>query len=88
MRTFLTIGIPRNQGKPEILVGPDKARNEHVDEFRKFQARRASGQFSEVQLWGSSEGIQKRLRLSDIKAEATTKAPPTQPTKLESKGKQ
>lgn len=62
----------------EVIAGPDKDRHEHVEEFKKFQKTKTSGKFSEVQLWGSSEGIQKRVRLADIRAEQQKPEQPKQ----------
>ena len=75
MRTFLTVGIARNGGKASVLVGPERVRDEHVEEVRKFSSRRVSSEFSEVQLWGSGEGIQKRIKLSSIEASIKPEAP-------------
>ena len=68
MRTYLTIGIPRKPGNPSVILGPDKERHEHVDSFKRFQDKPASADLAEVQLWGSSEGIQKRQKLMTIQA--------------------
>jgi hypothetical protein len=84
MRTFITLGVKRSDGAAEVLVHPDKDREAHVEAFKKFQRTGTSGAFSEVQLWGSDIGIQKRIRLADIKAEAPktkTDQPNTKPEK-------
>lgn len=68
MRSFLTVAIPRKAGPPSVILGPDKPRNEHVDAFKRWQDKPVSNDLSEVQLWGSSEGIQKRQRLMTVQA--------------------